>query len=267
MTEIDPRFQRNHGVISAEVMQKLANTHILVAGVGGAGGQCAMDLARLGFGYLTLADPDTYELHNCNRQAGCFESTLGKNKVDIIERMTQDVNPKIQIRKIIAGVTRDNVESLFTHTGWPDVSFVVEAIDGVAPDAKRAVHDVARKRGVVAMTGLMLGFGAALHVFQPDAPSYDKLFFGADGKINFPSVVPRTGSYMSREVLDRHFAGQGYAPTCTIGATTASALMVSEIMRGILNGPRAMTSWPECIYVDHHDHVYFRGRPADLPGS
>ena len=84
--EVEDRFQRNLGVISQEAMEILSNTHILVAGVGGSGGQVAVDLARLGFGYLTLADFDVYERHNMNRQIGCFESTLDHSKIDVVSK-------------------------------------------------------------------------------------------------------------------------------------------------------------------------------------
>jgi molybdopterin/thiamine biosynthesis adenylyltransferase len=256
---VEPRFQRNLGVIGPETMERLSRTHVLVAGVGGAGGQCAVDLARLGFGALTLADFDTYERHNMNRQAGCFESTLGQPKVEVVGRLCLDIHPELRLRKVGEGITDDNVEMLLVGgAGLPPVDFVVEVIDIAGARAKQALHRACRQRGVPVMTGLMLGFGAALHVFQPDAPLYEALYFLPDGRIDLPAIIPHLGSYMLQEYMDACYQGQGHAPTCVVGATTAAGMMVSELVRGVMLGPRAMVSWPEYLYVDLFDHRYVR---------
>jgi hypothetical protein len=221
---VNPRFQRNLGVLGPEQMAKLARTHVLIAGVGGAGGQCALDLARLGLGALTLADFDTYE------------------------------------RRVPEGLTAGNVDAVLAGgEGLPPVDFVVEVIDIAGARAKEALHRACRQRGVPAMTGLMLGFGAALHVFQPDAPLYEELYVLPDGRIDLPAIIPHLGSYMLQEYMDACYQGRGHAPTCVVGATTAAGMMVSELVRGALLGPRAMVCWPEYLYVDLFDHRYVRG--------
>ncbi|CAM3909762.1 thiamine biosynthesis protein ThiF [Corallococcus sp. ZKHCc1 1396] len=265
---VNPRFQRNLGVLHPQTMDKLSTTHVLVAGVGGAGGQCAVDLARLGFGCLTLADFDVYERHNINRQIGCFESTLGQPKVDVVERMCRDIHPDLRVHKVHEGITDDNVAAVLAGSGGlPPVDYVVEVIDIAGARAKESLHQTCRQQGIPIMTGLMLGFGAALHVFQPDAPLYEEMFILPDGRIDLPKIIPHLGSYMLQEYMDACYQGKGHAPTCVIGATTAAGLMVSEIMRGVMLGPRAMVSWPEYLYVDLFDHRYVRGslvpaRPA-----
>lgn len=255
----DDRFQRNQGVISPETADILSSKHILVAGVGGSGGQVAVDLTRLGIGYLTLADFDVYERHNMNRQVGCFESTLNQPKIDVVSRICLDINPSLRIRKIPVGVTQENASELLVCGKFPEPAFVIEVIDLVGVEAKIALHRACRKNEITIMTGLMLGFGAALHVFHPDAPPYEELYISQDGKINLPSIIPKLGSYVIEEYFDACFEGRGHAPTCVVGATTASAMMISEIMRGILLGKEDMTSWPDYLYVDFFDHHYQQG--------
>ncbi|RKH62220.1 ThiF family adenylyltransferase [Corallococcus aberystwythensis] len=273
MTNVNPRFQRNLGVLHPQTMDKLASTHVLIAGVGGAGGQCAVDLARLGFGCLTLADFDVYERHNINRQVGCFESTLGQYKVDVVERMCRDIHPDLRVHKVKEGITDANVADVLKGLGGlPPVDYVVEVIDIAGARAKESLHQTCRDTGIPIMTGLMLGFGAALHVFQPDAPLYEEMFILPDGRIDLPKIIPHLGSYMLQEYMDACYQGKGHAPTCVIGATTAAGLMVSEIMRGVMLGARAMVSWPEYLYVDLFDHRYVRGsvsaaRPARPVGQ
>ncbi|MCY1014927.1 ThiF family adenylyltransferase [Pyxidicoccus sp. MSG2] len=268
---VEPRFQRNLGVIGPATMEQLAHTHVLVAGVGGAGGQCAVDLARMGLGVLTLADFDTYERHNMNRQVGCFESTLGQSKVEVVGRMCLDIHPDLRLRRVREGITEDTAEEVLAGgAGLPPVDCVVEVIDIAGAREKQALHRACRARGVPVMTGLMLGFGAALHVFQPDAPLYEELYILPDGRIDLPAIIPHLGSYMLQEYMDACYQGTGHAPTCVVGATTAAGMMVSELMRGVMHGPRAMVSWPEYLYVDFFDHRYVRaslkpGRPQLTP--
>lgn len=256
---VNPRFQRNLGILDEDSMRKVADTHVLVAGVGGAGGQCAVDLARLGFGWVTLADFDVYEVHNANRQIGSFDSTVGRHKIGIVGDMCRDINPELRIREVAEGVTDDNVDSLLSGFDGKPVDYVVEAIDIAGARAKERLHQACRKRGIVIMTGLMLGFGAALHVFQPEAPLYEDLYILPDGRIDLPKIIPALGGYTVREYWDACFAGRGHAPTCIIGATTAAGMMVSEIMRGVLLGRNQMVSYPEYLYVDLFDHRYIRG--------
>ena len=259
---LDDRFQRTQGVLSPDAIQRLSKIHVVLAGVGGAGGQAAVDLARLGFGYLTLADFDVYERHNINRQVGCFESTLGQRKIDVVGRMCLDINPNLKLRKVPEGITEANSRQLLAASEFPAPEFVLEAIDIAGAAAKGHLHRACREGNVTVMTGLMLGFGASLLVFAPDAPPYEQLFLSADGRIDLSTIVPRLGSYFVPEFIDACFAGRGHAPTCVIGATMASALMVSEVMRGVLLGKHAMTVWPDYVYVDLFDHVYVRGNLA-----
>ena len=109
------------------------------------------------------------------------------------------------------------------------------------------------------MTGIMLGFGGSLIAFGPDAPSFGQLFVHPDGRIDLASAVPNLGSYFVKEFADACFAGRGHAPTCVIGATTASAMMVTEIIKGLLLGKKAMTTWPEYLYMDFFDQTFVRG--------
>ncbi len=262
---MDDRFQRTTGILSPSNIQRLSQTHVLIAGVGGAGGQTAIDLARLGFGYITLADFDVYERHNMNRQVGCFESTLGKRKIDVVARMCSDINPNLQLQKIREGVNEDNCHSLIIKSEFPAPEFVIEVIDLSDVPAKISLHKACRNNGTIIMTGLMLGFGASLLVFDDSAPPYDQLFVDKKGQIDFPKIVPRLGSYVIQEFMDKCFKGQGHAPTCAIGATMASALMTTEIIKAITLGTETLTKWPDYTYIDLIDRVFLKDTLKSVP--
>ena len=70
-------FSRHRGLISKTEQERLRNSRVAVVGMGGVGGVDLVTLARLGIGQFTIADPDTFEVSNTNRQYGAANSTLG----------------------------------------------------------------------------------------------------------------------------------------------------------------------------------------------
>jgi tRNA A37 threonylcarbamoyladenosine dehydratase len=77
-------FQRTLGWVTEEELLTLRQKRVAIAGVGGVGGGYALTLARLGIGNLTIADPDTFELANFNRQVGANIATIGRSKAEVI---------------------------------------------------------------------------------------------------------------------------------------------------------------------------------------
>lgn len=68
--------------IGIEGQQKLSAAHILVVGCGGLGAAALPYLAASGIGTLTIADSDTVELHNLQRQVAFDEGDVGKLKTE-----------------------------------------------------------------------------------------------------------------------------------------------------------------------------------------
>src|SRR6186713_2900679 len=74
-------FQRNLGLISDDEQQVLRRACVAVAGAGGVGGLHLLALARMGIGRFHLADYDTFEVSNFNRQFGATVSSIGQSKI------------------------------------------------------------------------------------------------------------------------------------------------------------------------------------------
>ena len=88
---------RTEILVGKQGLIKLANSHILVAGVGGVGGILTESLVRAGVGEITIIDFDKIELSDTNRQIIALHSTLGKQKIDILRDRLKDINPHIKI--------------------------------------------------------------------------------------------------------------------------------------------------------------------------
>ena len=66
---------RTEMLLGREGMQKLAQAHVAVFGIGGVGSFAAEALIRSGIGAVTLVDKDTVSLSNCNRQLIATQKT------------------------------------------------------------------------------------------------------------------------------------------------------------------------------------------------
>ena len=90
-------FSRSEALLGEKTMQRLANSHVLVVGVGGVGSWCAEALVRTGVGHLTLMDDDTVAASNVNRQCPATSSTIGRPKVDALAERLREINPAADI--------------------------------------------------------------------------------------------------------------------------------------------------------------------------
>ena len=87
--DYDQAFARNIGWVTRAEQASLRGKRVAIAGLGGVGGSHLLALARLGVGAFNIADFDTFETANRNRQAGSFESTLDRPKVEVLAAMAR----------------------------------------------------------------------------------------------------------------------------------------------------------------------------------
>lgn len=77
--------------------QKLVDASVLVVGMGGLGCPVAMYLAAAGVGHLILADDDTVELTNLQRQIAHSQDDVGKSKVESVQATLLGLNPDVRL--------------------------------------------------------------------------------------------------------------------------------------------------------------------------
>lgn len=105
------------------IHEKLKQSCVGIAGLGGLGSNIAISLARVGIGTLILVDFDVVEPSNLNRQQ-YFIDQIGDYKVDALTHIITKINPFIEIVTHDIKITEENIRELF---GGADV--VVEALD------------------------------------------------------------------------------------------------------------------------------------------
>jgi|SRR5579862_5400945 len=167
----DDAFARNIGWVTRDEQHALRGKRVAVAGLGGVGGAHVLTLARLGVGAINLADFDSFDLVNFNRQAGALMSTLGRPKTDVLAAMALDINPQLELRVFPNGVDVGNLDDFLA-----DVDVFVDGLDFFAFDARKATFGSCERLGVPAITAAPLGMGAALLNFLPGRMSFEEYF-------------------------------------------------------------------------------------------
>lgn len=100
--------------LGEESFKKVQNARIGIAGAGGLGSNCAMNLVRAGFRKLTIADFDTIQPSNLDRQF-YFEDQLGQKKIGALKTNLGKINPDLDIETIDKKIERDNIKEIFRH--------------------------------------------------------------------------------------------------------------------------------------------------------
>lgn len=172
----DEAFSRNIGWLTRREQDALRHKRVAIAGLGGVGGIHLLTLCRLGIGKFHLADFDTFDLANFNRQAGATVGTLGQNKLDAMIRQARDINPELDITGFADGVTPDNLEAFLDG-----VDLYVDGLDFFAFEARQQVFAACAAKGIPAVTAAPLGMGAAVLNFLPGGMSFDDYFRLNDG--------------------------------------------------------------------------------------
>jgi molybdopterin-synthase adenylyltransferase len=177
--------------IGIEGQLKLLRARVLLVGVGGLGSPVAMYLAASGVGHLTLADPDTVELTNLQRQIVHTTESIGISKVESARRQLSALNPEVRIELLAEKLEGD---ALLKAVQQADV--VVDGSDNFTTRFAVSRACVAAKKPLV--SGAVVRFEGQVSVFQPGGPCYECLYRDTgenDGELcsQFGVLAPAAG--------------------------------------------------------------------------
>ena len=164
-------FSRNIGWLTSTEQTFLASKKVAIAGMGGVGGEYLVTLSRLGLRRFSIADFDTFEVHNFNRQAGAFMSTLDQPKADVMHKVALDINPDAEITCFNEAINEDNIDAFLD-----DVDVYVDSLDFFVPYARKLVYEHCEKRHIPILTAAPFGIGTAYLAFLPGKMSANRYF-------------------------------------------------------------------------------------------
>jgi tRNA A37 threonylcarbamoyladenosine dehydratase len=84
MSDYQTRFGAIGRLYGAAGLERLAQAHVCIIGLGGVGSWTVEALARSGIGKLTLIDMDEVCLSNVNRQIHAMDETVGRSKARLL---------------------------------------------------------------------------------------------------------------------------------------------------------------------------------------
>ena len=158
--------------IGIEGQTKIVGAHALVVGAGGLGSPAALYLAAAGVGRITLADGDTVDLSNLQRQILHTQQSIGQAKALSGQSALSRINPEIMIEAISERLVGERLEALVASA---DV--VLDCCDNFA--TRHAVNRACVKYRKPLVSGAAIRFDGQLSVFdsrRDNAPCYHCLF-------------------------------------------------------------------------------------------
>ena len=143
-------MQRNVYLLGEGNVEKLANSCILVFGVGGVGSFAAEALARCGVGKLILVDCDEVVESNLNRQIHATYQTIGMRKTSAMKERILRFNPNCEVIEKDMFYSKETEGELFSDK----IDFVVDAIDTISSKMDLIETCLRRKIPFISSTGM-----------------------------------------------------------------------------------------------------------------
>ena len=168
------RYARQMAVteIGREGQIKLCGSKVLVVGCGALGSMVAMQLAGAGVGRLGLADYDTVDISNLQRQFFFNTDDSGKSKVELIAQRVKDLNPGTSVTVYKELITAAKAEKIIG-----DYDFIVDATDN--PDSKNIIGKIAQQKNKACCIGGVRNFSGQIITLLPDDARFEEYFGSA----------------------------------------------------------------------------------------
>ena len=156
--------------IGVKGQKKLLNARVLIIGAGGLGAPAALYLAAAGVGTIGIADADTVDLSNLQRQIIHGTGDLGKPKVESARESMQDVNPDVNVVTYPELVTSENILRLIG-----DYDFILDGTDNFP--AKFLINDACvMAKKAFSHAGIIRFKGQLMTVIPGESPCYRCVF-------------------------------------------------------------------------------------------
>ena len=159
--------------IGEEGQRKICNSKVFIIGCGALGSMVAMQLAGAGVGTIGIADFDTIDETNLQRQLFFNEDDNGKNKADILEKRIREINSHVLINKFPNFITNKVAKSIFSQ-----FEVIVDATDN--PSSKYVTDTICGQLNIPCVIGGVSGFKGQVTTLLPESTRYSELFNDAE---------------------------------------------------------------------------------------
>lgn len=235
------RVKRNLGWLGdTEEEQKkrqemIANSVVAIAGCGGIGGSVAVRLARLGVRHLRIADPDTFDLSNINRQIGATIGNVGKNKARVLAEFIYEMTGDVEVEVYEEGITAKNADEFVSGC-----DYLLDKIDFHDVKYCYALHRAFRNHPEIRYVLKTPVIGHRLFVFKYthdsmkvedfyDLPDNGKLTEDVAKRLT-SRLAPELPDYPSQKTLNDWFVGNKCAPILSNCPPIAEGIVATQLI-------------------------------------
>ncbi len=143
-------LERTSLLFGDKAINSLKTKNVLIAGLGGVGAYAAESLCRSGIGKITAIDNDKFTESNKNRQILALNSTIGKQKTEVLKSRLIDINPDIDINIINDYIDENNIANIIKSNNF---DFIIDAIDTISPKFNLIKNAVDNNINIVSSMG------------------------------------------------------------------------------------------------------------------
>lgn len=194
---------------------RVAQSHVMVVGIGGVGSWVAESLARSGVTELTLVDMDHIAESNINRQIHALESSVGQAKVLAMKARIAQINPECCVHVVDDFVSPENWLEILNLVQSDSackspIMAVVDACDQVKAKVTMADWAIRHKKFLVTL-GAAGGKREAHRVEQGDLSlvTHDPLLAQLRYRLRKEKGAPKDGKKMGVHCV---FSRENVAP-------------------------------------------------------
>ena len=224
------------------------------------GSNIAEQFARLGVGELSLAEHDTIDISNINRQVIANTVTVGKLKIDASIDEITTIAPDIKINPFKLGINEQNVAEFIDGC-----QFVVDEIDVFPLEAHKILHDACRKKNIPIYSAYVIGLGVHFYKFEGDEFTFEDFISGynemdENEKFNLivESFLGEAPCYLGEKELEsfkQESLQRGvpiFGPSCLVGHSIVVSRILCDFLGGKVLGHKIpkTPSMPEYLKID-----------------
>jgi adenylyltransferase/sulfurtransferase len=207
--------------VDIDGQEKLLAAKVLIVGLGGLGSPVAMYLAAAGVGHLVLADFDTVDLSNLQRQIVHTSARIGVNKAVSAAQTLRELNSDIVLTCIENLLDADGLAALLQ-----DVTAVVDCSDNFATRFALNAACVAAKVPLISGAAIRLeGQVAVFDARSATSPCYRCLYEDSEEDLTCAAngvLAPLVGVVGSMQALETIKVLVGF------GSTLAGRLLLFD---------------------------------------
>ncbi len=173
---------RQMDFLGREEQLQLKKAKVLVLGCGGIGGAAIEMLARMGVGYISIVDKDTFDVSNINRQIMSSFHTVGESKVLVTKKRIHEINPFVKVKIFEGDFDETNVGKIIG-----DNEVVIDGLDNII--SRVIASRECRRLDVPFIHGAVYASKGQITVFGKKTPSYEDVFDLVSGGVKLTEKI------------------------------------------------------------------------------